>query len=347
MYLRNFVYFMGSILTTLIFAGDKDFQVINCPEAVKNSFYDVSKGAGPGGKYRMKPRLSVRCTEDEIIIDANAIPTFTMNNTTPNPLRPVRLHHKIPLNPKLAETVTPIANEKGEALLGDLGVTVTGIPIYGPTEATKPADEIYGSAVYNCLLAMKDDSLCAPGKTTKRGCGAHTGPQAYHYHYIEESCFQGERSLIAKPWELEVDEKKASGIVGYALDGFPIYGMYEHRGGDLQKPVIKLQSSYEKISGKSQETYAFLAFKYEEKQDKELYMDECNGHTHMVDGKLQYHYHATEGFPYIIGCFKGTPQGIKSIGGHHGWGRIMGKGGKGWLGSLWTNMGQATAQGCH
>lgn len=328
-------------------AEAKDFQVVNCPQEIQNSFYDVSKGPGPGGDYKMRPRLNVKCTDDSIIIDANAIPTFTMNNTTVNPLRPARLHHKIPLNPQMADSTTPIANNKGVPILGDLGVTVTGVPIYGPTEATIPAEEIYGSAVYNCLLAMRDDSLCAPGKQTKRGCGAHTGPQSYHFHYMEESCFQGEKSLIAEPWTLEVDDQKASGVVGYALDGFPIYGMYENKGGNEKNPVIKLQSSYDLIPGKSQETYVFLAYKYADKGDKELYLDECNGHSHMVNGKEQYHYHATEGFPYILGCFKGTPHGIMSDTKSSGAPEISKKG-RGWFGFRKSKMkNQAVMQGCH
>ena len=333
------------VLALIKVAEAKDFQVVNCPQEIQNSFYDVSKGPGPGGDYKMRPQLNVKCTDDSITIDANAIPTFTMNNTTPNPLRPARLHHEIPLNPQIADTITPIANNEGVPVLGDLGVTVTGIPIYGPTEATIPADEIYGSAVYNCLLAMKNDQLCAPGKQTKRGCGAHTGPQSYHFHYIEESCFQGEKSLIAEPWTLEVDEQKASGVTGYALDGFPIYGMYEHKHGNEKNPVVKVQSSYELIPGKPQDTYVFLAYKYVDKEDKGLYLDECNGHMHMINGKEQYHYHASEGFPYILGCFKGTPNGIMSYN-RSSKSPEEGKKGKGWFGFLKPKR-QAMIQGCH
>jgi|GEM_PF-860227 len=57
-------------------------------------------------------------------------------------------------------------------------------------------------------------------------------------------------------------------LYGYAFDGFPIYGPLGLRGLPPQD------------------------------------LDECNGHKDDVRG---YHYHMTRDFPYIIGCYKGTP----------------------------------------
>jgi hypothetical protein len=34
------------------------------------------------------------------------------------------------------------------------------------------------------------------------------------------------------------------------------------------------------------------------------YLDECNGH---VGPNGDYHYHTTTTFPYILGCYRGTP----------------------------------------
>ena len=34
------------------------------------------------------------------------------------------------------------------------------------------------------------------------------------------------------------------------------------------------------------------------------YLDECNGH---VGPSGDYHYHTTATFPYILGCYRGTP----------------------------------------
>jgi hypothetical protein len=95
-------------------------------------------------------------------------------------------------------------------------------------------------------------------------CDGH--PQehgAYHYHSLT--------SCIADPGT------GRSTLLGYAYDGFGIYGP---RGADGQ-----------------------------ELTDADL--DECHGTTSEVmwEGELveMYHYVATQEFPYTVGCFRGTP----------------------------------------
>ena len=68
-----------------------------------------------------------------------------------------------------------------------------------------------------------------------------------------------------------------SGLVGWARDGFPLYGPRGARGLPLRSHDI----------------------------------DDCHGHTHRLgSGEVKrslYHYHATPDFPYAIGCFRGRP----------------------------------------
>jgi hypothetical protein len=77
------------------------------------------------------------------------------------------------------------------------------------------------------------------------------------------------------------DPAKHSALVGYIADGFGLYG---HRGE----------------SGKTL-TNADL--------------DECHGHSHAITvsgvSVVQYHYHATQEYPFTVGCFKGTPVKIR------------------------------------
>lgn len=67
-----------------------------------------------------------------------------------------------------------------------------------------------------------------------------------------------------------------SALVGYVLDGFGIYGVRGENGEILTNADL----------------------------------DECHGHTHMIDWDGQqvemYHYHATYEYPYTVGCFHGT-----------------------------------------
>lgn len=93
-------------------------------------------------------------------------------------------------------------------------------------------------------------------------CQGHPNNAGYHYHSVS-SCVPDEGT-------------GHSALLGYALDGFGIYGLRGEDGKDLT--------------------------------DADL--DECHGHTHEItwDGKkvTMYHYHATHEFPYDVGCFRGT-----------------------------------------
>jgi hypothetical protein len=136
--------------------------------------------------------------------------------------------------------------------------TVTGLPIYGPLEGPTPTAEAYGDPVYNELLDT---------------CGGHTGYNAdYHNHQV----------FAIAACSLEET------IVGYALDGFPIYS----------NPSDKWKSGYEKTG--NPKSYSFKAYTYTGGTNA---LDKCNGQT-QADGS--YRYYITESFPYVIGCYTGT-----------------------------------------
>jgi calcineurin-like phosphoesterase family protein len=98
---------------------------------------------------------------------------------------------------------------------------------------------------------------------TQDSCHGH--PQqsdVYHYHNLT-NC------LDDKPGRDQHSE-----LVGYAIDGFGIFGNWDH--------------------GRRLTSADF---------------DECHGHRHEIDwdGKriVMYHYHATPDFSYTVGCMRG------------------------------------------
>ncbi len=119
---------------------------------------------------------------------------------------------------------------------GEVGISIQGVPIFSAFDA-----------------GGRD----APAHEVQDECEGH--PQVageYHYHSWSD-CYE------------------TSGLLGYALDGFGIYGPEE--------------------DGKRLATAA---------------LDECHGHTHTIewDGQTvsMYHYHFTDDFPYSVGCFRGN-----------------------------------------
>jgi hypothetical protein len=172
----------------------------------------------------------------------------------------------VPLEPELADETTTIAGQ-----LGTIGFSVTGLPVYGAMEGPMPEAEAFGDPIANGIV---DD------------CQGHTGPgEEYHLHAIEDSSSCG---------------FEPSPIVGYALDGFPIYGS---RGclDEACEEVVTFTSGWEQIADPT--TNAWDAHEYVGSDD-ETVLDECNGRIG-PDGT--YRYYITETFPYTIACYAGTP----------------------------------------
>lgn len=97
-------------------------------------------------------------------------------------------------------------------------------------------------------------------------------------------------------------------MIGFAADGFPIYGSFIRDGGEVRK----VQSSYRLRSGVKPSGDGQPGGIYDGlyRDDYEYVpglgdLDECNGLS--VNGA--YRYYITEEFPYVLGCFSGTPDG--------------------------------------
>ncbi|KAH8053918.1 arogenate dehydratase [Aureococcus anophagefferens] len=138
----------------------------------------------------------------------------------------------------------------GAQLRGRVGMTLAGVNIYGPEEAG------FGFG--------PNPMPCA--RTARRFDRFPVDEPRNHYH--NDNACDYDHSL-----------KQHSVLIGIALDGHGIYGLYE---------------SYNETS---------------EEQVKPDDLDACNGHTHGVPANATYgvdeaaHYHTTSWAPYTVGCF--------------------------------------------
>lgn len=135
---------------------------------------------------------------------------------------------------------------------------------------------------------------------------AHLQPGGlYHYH-----------STPTVLYEIECEGTASSPVIGYAADGFPVYGpCFEDRDGTIRSA----ESSYVLLKGVRQDIEGYTTpyavgnvasddydgqfigdYEYAEGTGD---LDECNGMT--VDG--QYGYYVTSSYPYVLACYSGTP----------------------------------------
>lgn len=234
----------------------------SCPTGM---FPDLSGVTGPGGGYAM-PKVSVTCVGSNMIVSSNGMPGYTFVSKTPNGLKEQKYTWTVPLRPTKKSKSTSI-----ETRMGTLGFTVTGIPIYGPMEGPVPADSAFGDPVYNGLL----DS-----------CGGHTG---YNSDYHDHTLITTSECNLAK-----------RRILGYAIDGFPIYNNYGCANKSCTK-TVKVTSGYVKTGNPVSNAWKAYTYRASGKAGQ---LDACNGR---VEPDGTYGYHATSTFPYVIGCFSGTP----------------------------------------
>jgi hypothetical protein len=120
-----------------------------------------------------------------------------------------------------------------------------------------------GAALYNALDAAGRDA--AAHEVQDRCAGHPQGQGQYHYHSWS-TCFK----------DAATTQTQHSDLVGYALDGFGIFGQFGEGGKRLANADL----------------------------------DACHGHTHAIpwDGQTLtlYHYHMTREYPYSVGCFHGV-----------------------------------------
>ncbi len=224
----------------------------------------------PGaGPAHPRPRVEANCEGDELVVRSNGIPHYEFVQVTPNPLKEQDYEFRIPSAPQRAGAPTPIP------LLGSIGFAVNGVVIFGPNEGPVPAEEQFGDPVFNAIMDA---------------CMGHTALE-YHYHAMVQKCLSN-----------GVKDGDPSPVLGFGFDGFPIRGPWGCADAECNE-VLRYRSSWEEVREPHQD--AWDAYEYVEKDSRE-YLDACNGHT---GPQGDYHYHVTETWPYILGCYAGPPVG--------------------------------------
>lgn len=184
--------------------------------------------------YPFRENVTVEVTDELLIVHSNGLPDHTTgqfpNRFNPNRILEQNYTFKIPRHPIFSDKVT-------RTPMGPIGVAINWVPFYNP---------------YNA-----EGQDAANNEVFDECCG-HPDPMGrYHYH-IYPRCVH--TSFKDEPGE-------HSPLIGYAFDGFAIYGPNAEGG----KPPTGL--------------------------------DECNGHW---DAQRGYHYHVTNKFPYILGGYHGV-----------------------------------------
>ena len=211
----------------------------------------------------------------------------------------------LPLYPELSNAgindVWTFSQTNSVPIRGAIAITVEGVAIYGPEDGP-------GSDAVATDLGIIEET---EQRIELDFCGGHRGPGGeYHYHY-DANCIHWHSDT-----ENDIDytfqkilSSIHSKIVGFAFDGYAIYGSY---GFDQNNEVKEMKSSYA-LDGEATGSNGILDYIYIEQLGD---LDQCNGHVGYIpeSSEAVYHYHSTInngegnlGFPYFLYCYRGNP----------------------------------------
>ena len=238
-------------------------------------------------------------------IRANGVPNHDVgpfpNPGNPNAISAQAYNYAVPVTPSGAGAAARI-----------FGVTTSGV-VLDPGTAERWNDSMswsyealrYATAPAFFSGAGATDTTRHPTALGLDCNFAHVQPTgAYHYHGIPTGMMPATPALT---------------FVGWAGDGYPIYGRWDYsNAADTTSALREMRSSYRLRSGTRPSGTAGPGGSYDGTfvQDWEYAagtgdLDECNGRTGAVtlQGRVvtTYHYVLTNTFPYIPRCFHAAP----------------------------------------
>lgn len=263
-----------------------------CQDPVEVDDYNTSQAGG------LTCSVSAELDGDTVVVSASGIPNHDLESG-PGCCASAQDHTwRIPVEP------TP--DTDGEWTMaperGPIAVALNGVAIYGPEDGPG------GDAVASHYGVYEEDRQ----EIWLGLCDAHAGPGGeYHYH-ADGNCQHWHPDAAAgETWADysfdQIDATEHSPLIGFAFDGYPIYGTYAwNEAGD----VVAMTSSYRLKDG---------ATGYNGIDDYEFVeglgdLDECNGREAVTpdypDGTYAYYSTRTNGagemgFPYFLLCYHG------------------------------------------
>ena len=246
----------------------------------------------------------VRHNDSDVYVNATGVPSYPVGpwpDGNPGIATDREWLFRIPKSPE-KETGT-----KTDTPLGNIGVLVNGVPMFNVKDAFSYRNQgVWNqNAVINEADGM-DAALGHPAPAWGESTVGGFAPGRYHHH-------QQPVSLRA---QLGDDGSGHSPILGFAFDGFPIYGPYGFANAAGTGGAVRMESSYQLRSGTRPlppsdpgGTYDGTYMEDYEFVSGSGHLDEHNGHF-MVTPEYPdgiYHYHTTvdnkneSAFPYLLG----------------------------------------------
>jgi hypothetical protein len=206
----------------------------------------------------------VQYSTNWVYVSTHGIPTYVTGpflDGNPSLASDQNAIFKISLNPA-KNTGTP-TNTTG----GNIGIFINGVALFdyrdgvswnnaqnklcgGPIQPPCAGDQVWNR---DAIVAERQGFDCAKGHPAMGNYHHHQNPSAFNLdlNVVSTVC-----NLYAADGLYMIDSTKHSPLIGFAYDGFPIYGAYAYKNVDGTGGIVRMKSSYALRSITNRTTYA-------------------------------------------------------------------------------------------
>ncbi|MFN0014371.1 MAG: YHYH protein [Saprospiraceae bacterium] len=199
---------------------------------------------------------SVQYSSNWVYVQATGIPAYITGpflDGNPSLATAQTGYFKISLNP-VKNTGTPTASTAG-----NIGAFINGVALFDYR------DGVAWNPTTNALCGGPGNPPCPGGMGTTQAwnrdairaeragfdCAKGHPANGNYHHHQNPSAFNLDLDVISNICDLyladglySIDSTKHSPLIGFAYDGFPIYGAYGHKNTDGTGGIVRIQSGY-------------------------------------------------------------------------------------------------------
>lgn len=160
----------------------------------------------------------VQYSDNNVYISCTCIPGYDIGPWPTNP--------NVPTNQNFVYKITRFPVENTGTLiktpLGHIGVWSNGVSIFNAMDAFS----------YNNLGIWNQNAVVVEGISFDE-CLGHPAPNGEYHHHLNPTCLYDDQ-----------DSTVHSPIIGYAFDGFPVYGAFGYKNADGTGGITKMRTSF-------------------------------------------------------------------------------------------------------
>lgn len=262
--------------------------------------YYVSGNSTPINNGILVNCQQVAYTSDYVYITCTGIPSYPTGpflDGNPSQAENQAAIFRFPLNPQ-QETGT-----QTETQLGNIGNFINGVALFDYR------DGVAWDPTTNALCGGPGNPMCPgrpnavmdwnrdaiPAENDGFDCSKGHPAMGNYHHHQNPSAFKLDQTVVSTICNLydadglyAIDSTAHSPLIGFAYDGFPIYGAYGYANADGTGGIARIKSSYElrnittRTNGPNVDATYFLGYfredyEYVDHSNEDDYLDEHNG----------------------------------------------------------------------